>query len=525
MDERRIMEEKVFSFIEENHMLKAGDRVVAGVSGGADSVCLLFVLLSLAERMPLSIAVVHVNHGIRAEAGDDARYVEELCSRYNLPFYLTEEKIEEKALLWKCSQEEAGRRVRYEAFERAAESFGADRIAVAHNSNDRSETMLFHLFRGSGIKGLGSIQPVRDKIIRPILCLERKEIETYLKARGLTYCMDVTNDMDDYTRNRIRHHILPYVEKEIAPGCVAHMAQAAQLLSETESYLQEQTEAAIASCVEIQNKAGGICPNVNNGSAAEVCAEAYSGGDSAGRFVINIELLNKQHNVIRQRVLFSLAKRLSPHAKDISYVHIMDLMTLLTAQGSRMICLPFGIRGRRQYDKMILECIKEDSSDILTDEVLLDESDLKRTLSHNFETSPLQISGRWGILEFRILKNSSAKYKEVPQNMCTKWFDYDKIKQSLKIRTRQTGDYLSIADREGKLIHQSLKDYMISHKIPRQERDIIPVLADGQHVMWLVGYRISEYYKISENTKHILQVQLLSSCESCKTEDEDGGTC
>ena len=215
-------------------MLQPGDRVVAGVSGGADSVCLLFLLLEWRREFPLDIAVVHVNHGIRPEAGEDARYVEKLCGEHKIPFFLTEADVRQRSILEKCSEEEAGRRTRYEAFDKAAEEWGATKIAVAHNSNDRSETQLFHLFRGSGIRGLASILPVRGRIIRPILCLERWEIEDFLTQQGIFYCKDATNDEDDYTRNRIRHHILPYAEQNIARGCVAHMNQTAELLAETE---------------------------------------------------------------------------------------------------------------------------------------------------------------------------------------------------------------------------------------------------------------------------------------------------
>ncbi len=172
--------EKVFAYIKEHQMLQPGDRVVAGVSGGADSVCLLFLLLEWRREFPLDIAVVHVNHGIRAEAGEDARYVETLCGEHRIPFFLTEADVRQRSILEKCSEEEAGRRTRYEAFDKAAEEWGATKIAVAHNSNDRSETQLFHLFRGSGIRGLASILPVRGRIIRPILCLERWEIEDFL---------------------------------------------------------------------------------------------------------------------------------------------------------------------------------------------------------------------------------------------------------------------------------------------------------------------------------------------------------
>ena len=449
------IEEKVFSYIREHHMLKPGDRVVAGISGGADSVCLLFVLLEWAKVCPLELAIVHVNHGIRKEAGEDAAYVKSLCEAHCLPFYLVEKDVRERAEQEKCSEEEAGRKTRYEAFEAVAKEIGADYIAVAHNSNDRSETMLFHLFRGSGIKGLGSIQPVRDNIIRPILCLERKEIEAYLEDRGITYCQDATNATDDYTRNRIRHHILPYAEEHVVQGAIAHMARSAEMLSETEDYLEQQTRMELQRCAT-ENEAG-----------YEISVEAYLAC----------------HPVLQKRILHTIVKGLSPHQKDISYVHIADLRGLFTKTGNRSVDLPFGIRGKREYDKVSVGIVNEEEF------LPVEECELQFTLLD------ADFSHKIG--------------EEVPQNQYTKWFDYDKIKGCLTVRTRNTGDYLTIADGAGGMRHKTLKDYMIAAKIPKDTRDRIPVLSEGSHVLWLVGYRISEYYKISENTKRILQVQLI----------------
>ncbi len=441
-------------------MLCPGDRVVAGVSGGADSVCLFFLLLALQQKMELSLAVVHINHGIRPEAGEDARYVEKLCAERGIAFFLVEKDVKAEAEALKCSEEEAGRRVRYEAFRQAAESFHADKIAVAHNSNDRSETMLFHLFRGTGIRGLGSIPPVRDRIIRPLLCLERQEIEEYLEIKGVSYCIDATNDGDDYTRNRIRHHILPYVEKEIVPGCVSHMAQTAELLLETEDYLQQQTMAAMKDCV--------------------VCDEEAGAGQ---QYVISVAGLLSCHPVLQKRLLFYLVKALSPQARDISYVHIEKLLELFTGKGNRRISLPFHIVGRREYNRVMLE--REE------------EAPKQQILWGNFR------------IEYKILENFVEKNQELPRNEYTKWFDCDKIIKPPEFRTRKPGDYLTLADKEGKLIHQSLKDFFINKKIPAKEREQIPLLAEGSHVIWLVGHRISEYYKVSKDTRHILQVQII----------------
>ena len=435
-------------------MLMPGDRVVAGISGGADSVCLLFLLLEWAKTVPLELAVVHINHGIRREAAADAAFVKGLCEAHGLTFYLTESDVRTRAEQEKCSEEDAGRRTRYEAFARAAEEFGATKIAVAHNCNDRSETMLFHLFRGSGIKGLGSIQPVRDNIIRPILCLERQEIEEYLKISDITYCQDATNASDDYTRNRIRHHIIPYAQENIVQGCVSHMAQTAELLSETENYLEQQTKIAMKACV-VQRK-----------------EKLYE---------IAVASLLEEHPLLQKRILHQLVKSLSPHQKDISYIHIVDLLELFTGEGNRSVNLPFGIQGKREYDKVLLGIVERE-------EILSDDFEMELTVID--------------------MKDFDKNYRELPPNEYTKWFDYDKIKGCLALRNREIGDYLTIAGDAGGIHRKSVKDYMITAKIPRDRRDKLFLLAEGNHVLWLVGYRISEYYKISENTKRILQVQL-----------------
>ena len=544
IEDKRI-EDKVFGFIEEYGMLSPGCRVIAGVSGGADSVCLLFMLLEWARRRPLSIGVVHVNHGIREEAEEDARYVEDLCAQNGLPFYLEKADVRGKALREKISEEEAGRLVRYEAFRKAALSFGADRIAVAHNANDRAETMLFHLFRGTGITGLCGIRPVREQIIRPILCLERAEVEGYLRGREIPFCTDKTNEEDDYTRNRIRHHILPVAEEEVFRGCVSHMGRTADMLMETEDYLQEQTMAAMAGCVREDGK----------------------------RFLVDVLSFRKLHSVIRGRLMYFLLKRLSPSEKDIAYIHVRDVLGLFEKEGNRMVCLPYGILGRRQYGEVVLEKGQKGSGADAPDgsscgdiggeiggeicgkmsagnqgpgtpadggmgEYTVNPSDIPpQGLVVNLMcpgsggipaelpsgTAPQTDTEVCGCISMEFTVFSSEKTENIPQNRYTKWFDYDKIKKSLIIRPRRSGDYLTIRGKDH-MAHKLLKDYMITEKIPRERRDFIPLLAEEDHILWVAGYRISEYYQISENTKRILQVQLRRSRESGGMEETNGGT-
>ncbi len=474
------MENKVLAYCRKTAMFETGDKVVLGVSGGADSICLLFALLKLREILGIELYVVHVNHKIRQEAGEDAAYVRSLCEKEQIPFVLEEVDVQTMAKELGMGTEEAGRMARYEAFSKACGRFGANKIAVAHNSNDRAETMLFHLFRGTGLKGMAGILPVRENIVRPLLCLERWEIEEYLKECGVEYRIDATNDTDDYTRNRIRRNILPYVQEHIAGGCVGNMCRAADIFAQEEAYLEEQTLEALDSCVEISYGREGY---------VELVVEAFL----------------KQHPVIQKRMLLYILKELAPGQQDITATHIEEILSLFYNNGNRRIHLPYGIQGQRIYEKVRLE--RGNKAE-------------KASEGFHIPVPKLHFPGEsqevflpdGSKMEFTLLavdpdmEEKTLFFQNITENMCTKWFDYDKITKWLNVRTRQTGDYLTIRGSKD-LQHKKLKSYMITEKIPQMQRDRIPLIAEEDHVLWLVGYRISEHYKITKNTKKILQVQ------------------
>ena len=467
-------------------MVNSGHRILAGVSGGADSVCLLFVLLEYKKQVPFELAVIHVNHGIREDAGEDAEFVKDLCRQLGVDFYLKQVKVKELADREKRSTEEAARILRYQAFQEAAMELDMDRIAVAHNGNDRAETMLFHLFRGTGIKGLAAILPVRDQIIRPLMCLERSEIEEYLTGRGISFRTDSTNGEDSYTRNRIRHYILPLAEQQVSPRAVAHMCRTADTLAELEEYLEQQTSNAWDQCVE---------------TIMVDCA----------MFAVNIKRFLKLHIALQKRLVLALLNKLAPGGRDISSVHVEAVLSLFVKEGNPRIDLPFGITAARRYDRVLFQ--KGEMTGTQADSPLLREVELPLG-----ETGqPLFIDlGEGSKAEISIFFTKNIE--KVPHNRYTKWLDCDKIIKSLVFRFRLSGDYLTLADGEGGMIHKSLKDYMINEKIPREDRGRIPVLAEGNHVLWLAGYRISEYYKVNENTKRILQVKI-SGCFGSGTEE------
>ncbi len=492
--------QKVKEYILQHRMIEQGDFVAAGVSGGADSVCLLYLLRRLQKEISYRLAVVHVNHGAREDAVKDAAYAKSLCEKLDVPFYLKEVDMYGYAALHKLSPEEAGRVLRYQAFQEVINGHnekGDGKIAVAHNANDRAETMLFHMFRGSGLEGLGSIRPVRERVIRPVLCLTREEIEDYLKEQGIAYCQDSSNAEDMYARNRIRHHILPYAEKEICARAVPHMNELADILTETETYLRQETERLFRKHTDTALWGEERREDITQDGAGE--------RDSCHNLCIRGEGLLTEAPVMIKRVLLYALEYMTPHRKDITRKHIADLEGLLHKSGSKELFLPHGIRVYKEYGNLILQRVDKSVP-------MQDKAD-KEQESFVIEPPAEVCIPAVGCFSFTLLDRDlfsqehvfCQKAQNIPENRYTKWFDYDKITTSLLLRTRQAGDYLAI----DKALHtKSLKQYMINEKIPKMQRDSMYVLADGSHILWVPDHRISQYYKVDESTKCILQVQL-----------------
>lgn len=459
----RLMMKKILEYINQYSMILTGDTIAVGVSGGADSVCLLVVLAGLREKIGFHIKAVHVNHGIRQEAFEDAEYVEKLCRTLGVELQILKENVKAVAAREHLSEEEAGRKVRYQAFENALIDcpYEKGKIAVAHHKNDRAETVLFHLFRGTGAVGLSGIRPVRGRIIRPLLCLERAEIETYLEKNNIKYCIDCTNAEDNYTRNKIRHHILSYAEREICAQTVEHINAAAQRLEETEQFLQKLTQMSYERIV------------------------AWEKGNAvidAGQFML-------EEKPLRERILLKTLERLIPGRKDVTSVHVEAVASLFNKEAHREIHLPQGIYAYRQYGTVVIG--------------------ERRTKPRTGLPVVLDVPMNLELEDGSRLICSVFPYesdKNIVQKTYTKWFDYDKIVKSLILRTRQVGDYLTVNE---EMSHKSLKEYMITEKIPRNNRDKILILAEEKHVLWVIGHRISAYYKVRPNTKNILQIEFI----------------
>lgn len=467
---------KVFAFMEEYRMIEEGDLVIIGVSGGADSLCLLMVLLEYRKRKHFFPAVVHINHGLRKEAYEEAEYVRKICDEKGIPFYLVEADVKETVKEKKVSEEEAGRMIRYQAFEEALQFFDRKeirekKIAVAHHGGDQAETLLFHLFRGTGIYGMAGIMPKREQIIRPLLCLQREEIETYLKQRKIRWCNDKTNEEDHYTRNKIRHHILPYATECINEKSVEHVAKAAMQMVELRQYLEEEVEKARKLCCYKEKE----------------------------EMILLLEQLMELPLLIRKQLILTLLSDVLPGRKDIGSIHVNHILELCEKSGTKEVMLPSFVRVKKEYGRLIfyrkkdrdLEKKPGDKKQVIQKEEKILEA------GESYEI------GEDMVLELKLLKKEDSFIIE--ENRYTKFLDYDKIKNCLSLRTRQTGDYLTINNKGQK---KKLKEFMIEEKIPRDRRDLIPVIAEGAHVLWLIGYRISAYYKVSEGTTNLIQMTI-----------------
>lgn len=463
------MVRKVEQYIKKHHIIEDGDRIVLGVSGGADSVSLFFVMLALKEKYNIEITVVHVNHGIRGEeAKQDEDYVKEVCRKHETVCECVHLDIKSMAKEKKMSEEEMGRKARYDAFYHAMKKYDCNKIAVAHNKNDITETVLLNLFRGSGLKGLVGMEPVRGSLIRPLLCVERKEIEQYLKEQKILYHDDATNFETDYTRNKIRLRILPYVEEAINEKASEHVVNAASLVGEASDFIEQEMNKLYECAVKKQ--------------------------------IFEYQIMRKEftqaHSILKKELVRKILFELAGKQKDIEFSHVEMILELEKKGAGKRVDLPYGIEAVHQYDRVVIRKKKKEKGRFEKEVEIPGILEVKKTgIRMKFELFDVTEENK------TVLENLYSNKK----NDYTKWFDYDKIKNAVLVRNRKTGDFFECNARGNR---KKIKDYFINEKLPAEKRDSILLLADGNHIMWIIGYRISEYYKVGPDTKKILKVSV-----------------
>lgn len=416
-------------------MLPKGKTVLCALSGGMDSMALLHVLCKLREVLEFSLCAAHYNHKLRGEESErDADFVASYCKAQKIPLILGEGDVEREAKNQGRGLEETARSMRYAFLEDAAHSAEAVRIATAHHADDNVETLLLHLVRGTGLRGLTGIPPVRGNIVRPLLTTSRREIADYVQRNGLPFVEDSSNRDKSFARNRLRHEVLPILQ-DMNPNLVSSVALTVRSLREDQAYLEAR--------------------------ALELFREAHRAEDG---MVIATNCLGMVPKALAVRVILRMLEEIEAPAP--SQVHLSGIIAI--AQGadpSASLHLPGGILIQRVYGDILIAW------------------DFKHEPLPPLGETPLDLNGVTEIGTWQVSCRELLCPAELPQSKMTVYLDAQKVCAPLVLRSRQMGDVLALPGRRSK----TLKKLMIEEKIPRRVREQVPVLADRDGVLATAG--------------------------------------
>ena len=328
------MKQKVKETIKKYNLINSGDRIVLGVSGGPDSIAMLDILRQLRDEIKFEIYVVHINHNIRGkDADEDEEYVKKYCENYNIKCFSKKIDVPTIAQNEKIGTEEAGRKVRYEYFDEILQKTNSNKIGIAHNKNDKVETIIMHLLRGSGVSGLRGIEPIREnKFIKPLIECDRQEIEKYCKENNLQPRIDKTNFENEYTRNKIRNIVIPYIKNEFNPNIIKTLNRLSEIIKEEDEYVQSKTEKIFKEILLTNEK---------------------------NKIELDPRKFNDQEKVIQKNLILLAIKKVKGSTQGIEKVNIDDIIKLCNNNiGNKLIRpvkqLEIGIKNKRIYIKNII---------------------------------------------------------------------------------------------------------------------------------------------------------------------------
>lgn len=462
------MKKKVIDFIQENSMIKSGDKVLVALSGGPDSVCLLHILSELRDLLHIEVYAAHVNHCLRGESAlKDEAYVEELCKSLNIECFVKRVDINKISEERNISTEMAGREERYKFFEKLKTEHSLDKIAIAHNANDQAETLIMRALRGTGIEGLVGIRPVRDEIfIRPILILRRNEIEEYCEINNLKPRIDETNLEEIYSRNKIRLKAIPFIEKNFNPDIVTALNRLAYSCSKDVEFIQE----------EVEKRFPKLCVRENNS------------------IVIKEEAFNEKETILTRIIKKALFEVSSKH-NNFELKHIYDIIALKDKGTGKQINITNGVVALNEYGQIRIK--------------LVDISKIKENKVLNLENIKNELDEKKKVIiedkilgKYELIVEDFKKGEKFSKDRFIKSFDYDKI-SNIEIRFRQNGDKIIPL---GMKSSKKLKDIFINNKIPKEERDFIPLVLFNNEIAWIVGSNVSETFKVTNKTKKVIKI-------------------
>ena len=437
---------KVLNYINSKNLISFGDSLICAVSGGADSVCMLDILVNLKDEFSLTIYVAHLNHGLRGEEADsDELFVKNLSNKYSLPFYSKKVNVKELSKKLRVSCEEAGRIARYEFFDELKKKLKVKKVCTAHNKNDNVETVLMRILRGTDLKGLSGISPYND-VIRPILCLSRDEIEEYLRCKGVGFVTDSTNLENDFTRNKIRNVLIPSILKDYNEGFIDTISSNIELFGEADAFVEKYVEDRFL----------------------ELVIKEHYGAKT------DTSLLLKEDKYVAKRIIkkaiFSVGSlNITNNLCDIIY----DSLTK-----DNIISINENLDVYIKYGNTYFVTKKEHKS-----------------FSYHFNeygTYRLpEISSRLEISEFNGIPEFCDKN--------TIYLPYEKVNCDFTLRSKKDGDKMHLL----KCGTKKISDIFTDEKIPSFLRRDIPVLEYNGEIIWLCGVRDNSTARKKTNDKYL----------------------
>lgn len=457
---------KVKNTILKEKLINKGDNILIALSGGPDSVFLFHMLRELKDILSFTLYASHINHMYRGiDADHDEKFVKSLCDKYDIKLFIKRKNATEYAKELKLTEEEAGRKLRYDFFKENLNEINGGKIAVAHNLNDQSETVIQRIIRGTGIDGLSAMSFKAGNLIRPILNINKKEILEYLGKNNYEYCMDYTNSLPIYGRNKIRLNLIPYLESEYNPNIQNVLFRMSRLMYDDSKIIDKYISIKYKECLK---------ETLND------------------KIVLDLETINKLEDFEIRRVIKIAIKNINGNANNIESKHLDEITKLIRSSSTgKQLTIGGGIIINLSYSDINIRKSIEKCS--------------------NFEYN-MNINELLYIKEVRksiIIR--TCKSSEFVKKNDEFYVDYDKIHGKIIVRNRRNSDKMIPFGMHGT---KKLKDIFIDNKVPIETRDKIILLEDDNNIIWLENYRISECYRVDKNTERILIIKTM--------EDEDG---
>lgn len=452
------MVKKVESSIRKYDLICKNDRILVAVSGGPDSVCLLYILVGLKDKYSLSFHIAHLNHSFRGkESQRDATFVRNLAKRIGIPSTIEKMNVSKIIKERKLSKEDGAREIRYEFLERVAEEQNCNKIALGHTADDQAETVLLRLFKGTGRTGICGIPPKRGKIIRPLIEIRREDVLQYLNKNKIPWLMDSSNLEKNYLRNFIRLDIIPTLKKRVNPKLIDAISKFVVLSRIDESYLDMEADELYTDAI-IEKKRSEI--------------------------VLKIDSILSSHTAISTRMVRKAIKDFKGDLRKVTAKHIESILRLCRGETGKKVSLPFHIIAEKSYDRLTLSKIGE---------------------SVKGYKGVVEIPGVCVIDGLKIFTAVQKKFKKQWKNKndFEAYFDLDEISPPLYVRNKLPGDKFIPLGMKGE---KKVKDIFIDDKVPKDERNK-PLLIDKKGILWIIGNRRSERAKLKKGTEKVLYMK------------------